>query len=428
MSNSIVCSPIEKNLSKLKSNEKGILLYGRPKLKGLNCCGTQIKDYVKRQKIIIDPIAWDFLSISLSVIAADSILQRSASPDGWTRKIHLTIAVNDINLWKNQQNSIQSILNFLTTDIWKITFEKDGEPPPANTDSIAGKEKAVALLSGGLDSLIGIIDLVNQGKKVLAVSQIVRGEKEKQIEFFKKTGGSRHFQFTNSQKNRVGQTENSQRARSLLFIAYGILSACSLSRYRDGNNVDLYICENGFISINPPLTSARIGSLSTRTTHPIYFSYLNLLLNNLGIRVNLRNPYQMKTKGEMLVNCRDQNLVSSLAHQSTSCGTYLRHGYKHCGRCIPCLIRRAAFKKWDKIDRTDYKYKNLGLDDKQHANFDDVRSIAMAIEQVKSRGISSLLSTSLMSPLIDNPIQFEDVVHRGLLEVKNLLLGYKVKW
>ena len=38
------------------------------------------------------------------------------------------------------------------------------------------------------------------------------------------------------------------------------------------NDVTLYMCENGFISINPPLTDARLGSLSTRTTHPVYLS------------------------------------------------------------------------------------------------------------------------------------------------------------
>jgi TatD DNase family protein len=31
------------------------------------------------------------------------------------------------------------------------------------------------------------------------------------------------------------------------------------------------------------------------------------------------------------------------AHTSTSCGRYGTFGYQHCGRYVPCLIRRAAF-------------------------------------------------------------------------------------
>jgi hypothetical protein len=62
--------------------------------------------------------------------------------------------------------------------------------------------------------------------------------------------------------------ERSQRARSIIFFAYGVLAATALKRYHDGQPVTLYVCENGFIAINPSLTTARLGSLSTRTTHP----------------------------------------------------------------------------------------------------------------------------------------------------------------
>ena len=67
------------------------------------------------------------------------------------------------------------------------------------------------------------------------------------------------------------------------------------------------------------------------------------LLDAAALKVTVKNPYQFKTKGEMLRDCRDQAFLSKHAADTTSCGRYARNGWKHCGRCLPCLIRRAAF-------------------------------------------------------------------------------------
>ena len=48
---------------------------------------------------------------------------------------------------------------------------------------------AAVLLSGGLDSSIGAIDQGEIGKKLIAVSQIVRGDGEKQELFASAIGG-----------------------------------------------------------------------------------------------------------------------------------------------------------------------------------------------------------------------------------------------
>ena len=426
MSSVVICSPSEKSLSAIREDYYGVLLYDRPTIKGLSYCGAQIKDYVQKRKLSVNPIAWDFLTIALSVIAADTIVLRNKSSDGWTRQIRLKISVYKPTVWKKRKHLLEKILRFLTSDIWVIDFISGGESPPKFPETIEGENDSVALLSGGLDSLVGVIDLVVQGLNPLAVSQIVRGDRQRQEDFSNLIGISRHFQFTNSLRTAT-KSEKSQRARSLLFIAYGILSACSLRNYIEGHETDLYICENGLISINPSLTSARLGSLSTRTTHPIYLGLLQSLLDSLELKVNLVNPYQLKTKGEMLSGCADQKLLTLLAHQSTSCSRFLRYSHSHCGRCVPCLIRRGAFKRWGKPDRTEYVYKNLGLRDSKHAFFDDVRSMAMAITRSKEKGINSLVGASLLSPIIDDPVQFESVVDKGLIEIESLLLRYKIK-
>ena len=99
------------------------------------------------------------------------------------------------------------------------------------------------------------------------------GDAENQRTFAKVMGGGlRHLQMNHNAGVPKPETPSSQRARSLIFIAYGVLAATTLKQYHAGGSVTLYVCENGFISINPPLTEMRLGSLSTRTTHPVFFA------------------------------------------------------------------------------------------------------------------------------------------------------------
>jgi hypothetical protein len=253
------------------------------------------------------------------------------------------------------------------------------------------------------------------------VSQVSQGDKKTQSYFAAKIGGGlRHLQL-NHNANCPGQNERSQRARSLLFLAYGVLAATTLKRYHEGHPVPLYVCENGFMSINPPLTSARIGSLSTRTTHPVFLGLFQRLIDITGLQVHVTTPYRFYTKGEMLSQCANQDFLRKNARQATSCGRFARNGYKHCGRCVPCLVRRAAFHAWQERDRTVYVYRDLSRDDDDHARFDDVRSAAMAVAEVRAEGLDTWLGTSLSSTLLGNVTLYRKTVERGLLELGRFL-------
>ena len=278
------------------------------------------------------------------------------------------------------------------------------------------------LLSGGLDSLVGAIDIVGaDGRNPYAVSQIARGDKAKQQRFASAIGGGLpHLQLNHNAKHQGGG-DNSQRARSVVFLAYGVLVATALARYRDGGEVTLYVCENGFISLNPPLTGSRLGSLSTRTTHPYFFSLFQQLIHTAGIRVQLTNPYQFRTKGEMLRECSDQALLRQHASFTTSCGRYLRHGYKHCGRCLPCLIRRAAFHASSLPDGTPYVHEDLAQDDDDHARHDDVRSAAMAAAAVETEGVSNWAGPALSTALLGDAAPYAGTVSRGISELGTFL-------
>jgi 7-cyano-7-deazaguanine synthase in queuosine biosynthesis len=219
--------------------------------------------------------------------------------------------------------------------------------------------------------------------------------------FATKIGGGLHqIQINHNAKLPDMESPATQRARSVVFLAYGVLVATTLARYRAGDEVTLYVCENGFIAINPPLTGGRLGSLSTRTTHPVVFALLQQLLNAAGLRVHIVNPYRFKTKGEMLRECTDQTQLEAQAVVTTSCGRFKQFGYNHCGRCVPCLVRRAAFHAWKGKDSTYYKYDNLGRDDEDHAGFDDVRSTLIGIAECGEVGITRWLGSTLSSVLV----------------------------
>jgi 7-cyano-7-deazaguanine synthase in queuosine biosynthesis len=423
----IICALEDRDFAS-EPGSLGIVLYGHSARTELGSAGAAIKDTIRRRKLHPAPRAWDFLSIALSVISADLAGHRDRSPDGWTREFELEISVTDPGFWSSQAPALERFLGFLTTDLWQLKFTAGGFQPTPEREIVRPEEDCVVLLSGGLDSFIGAIDLSKGGHRPFAVSQSVRGDEAKQDAIVAMIGGGlSHLRLNHNAHVPDPEAMPSQRARSIIFLALGILAATSLARYQAGEEVTLNVCENGFISINPPLTDMRLGSLSTRTSHPVVLTILQQILDAGTFRVRIDNPYQLKTKGEMLIEAGDQAMLQANAHRTTSCGRFKRYGYKHCGRCVPCLIRRAAFQRWGVTDRTTYKYKSLSRNDAEHAHYDDVRAAAMAVADVNLNGLDSWLGASLSASLLQNKEALRDVARRGLLELAEFLKMQKVR-
>jgi Predicted PP-loop superfamily ATPase len=405
-----------------------VVLYGQPRQEGEGSAGDAAKAEIQRRRLNPAPKAWDLLSIALSVIAADFATLRDQSPDGWTREIELDIAVADAPFWTGQAGALAEALAFLTTDRWTLRFHGGGLLPAPPREVVRPTEDCIVLLSGGLDSLVGAIDLAAAGHKSFAISQTVRGDADKQVDFAAKIGGGLSHLQLNHNGSTPGTQEASQRARSLIFITFGVIAATALKAYHDGQEVPLFVCENGFIAINPPLTGGRLGSLSTRTAHPEFFARLQGVLDAARLRVKITNPYATKTKGEMLKDCADQALLRAEAVRSTSCGRFQRFNYRQCGRCVPCQVRRAAYLSWAAApDTTDYVYAPIGKDDAEHAGFDDVRSVAIALAAVHAEGVESWLGHALASPFIQDRAALLGMLERGLGELRALHQAYGVK-
>lgn len=422
----VLCAPAGWRLG-ARSGDLEVVLYSHADQPARGAAGASILHVIKRARLDPDPRAWDLLSIALAVVAADTCVSRDMSPDGWTREIDLTVAVSDPAFWESQRELLESQLRFLTNDLWTVAVTDGGIRPTPPADPVAPEEDCVSLLSGGMDSLVGAIDLVAQGRHPFAISQVAQGDKEKQALFASSIGGGLSHLQLNHDANAPGANERSQRARSIIFLAYAVLAASSLKQYHEGQDIPLYVCENGFIAINPALTPGRLGSLSTRTAHPVFLTLFQRLLDRAGLRARIENPYSFMTKGEMLAGCADQTLLRRHAAVSTSCGRFARTGYCHCGRCVPCLIRRAAFHAWQQPDATKYRYARLSKDDSDHARFDDVRAAAIAVADVRSDGVDRWLGASLSSTLIADTAPYRDVVGRGIEELGTFLDAAGVK-
>lgn len=394
-----------------------IALFEQPTRVSMGSAGTAIVDTCRRLQLAPDRRAWEFLSIALGVVAADLGCQRRGSSDGWTRELEVEIAVDDPAFWNSQAQAVNQLLGFLTGDIWTLSFVGGGNVPAVPQRVAARPEAAVTLLSGGLDSLIGTLDRASEGLDLVAVSQVSAGDKAQQRAFAGGIGaGLFHVQLNHNARPPEGG-ERSQRSRSIVFIAFGVLAATALDRYKSGEEVTLFVPENGFISLNVPLTPARLGSLSTRTTHPFYMAQLQAVLRSAGLRVKLENPYQFKTKGEMMSECRNQALLQQHAAAATSCGRFARNGFQHCGRCLPCLIRRAAFRKWGRRDGTGYVHADLSKRDAAHRYFIDVRAAGIAVEAARRFGVERWAAGSLNSAQLGDLTQYLGVARRGLDEL-----------
>lgn len=324
------------------------------------------------------PLLFDLMHAAMAAYTADVRVPRNRAYDQWTRDIHLHLSVSDVGPWEAAGKTLTRLLSFLTGDHWTITpyamagtYEPALKPVKEPKDSRPG---SVALFSGGLDSFIGALDLLASEPDAVLCGHYARGGGTSASQFDAITALNAHagrtvpyIRYSVAPKgggNRA--SEITTRGRSIIFLATGACTALALGASR------LVVPENGFISINVPLTPARLGSFSTKTTHPHLIGLFQQLLNDLGLMLDISVPYRAKTKGEILRECMDQaGVVTALTH-TMSCAhpgasRYVtKEAVLHCGYCFPCLIRRAAMPVGDPtrywVNRTAEMTEKKGAD------------------------------------------------------------------
>jgi 7-cyano-7-deazaguanine synthase in queuosine biosynthesis len=378
--------------------------------------------------------ARDLLNLALAVYAADLRIPRSSAADRWTREVVLHLPVTAVELWRGVLPVLVRTLTFLTGDLWDIQL-RSGEVPTAPTgESKLKKVETVCLFSGGLDSLIGAIDMLEEGRVVALVGHYGAGltgsiQRDVLLALTKRYGSAAipvRFYVQPAKRKREG--EPTMRSRSFLFLALAVAVVDAI-----GDAVPLTIAENGLISLNVPLTPARMGSLSTRTTHPHFVGLYSNLLEAIGLPSAIHFPYRFQTKGEMLRGTRNSDLLETIAPLTMSCAHPQADRYAsgtpgHCGYCVPCIIRRAALKAAG-MEQEEYALDILS--DPPDATTEkgrDLRAFQMAIERLRGakprRFLFDVLATGPVPA--ESAQDYGQVYARGMNEVSDLLGSGKI--
>jgi hypothetical protein len=320
----------------------------------------------------VPPLHVDLVRLATLVFLTDrSALRNKGGGVRWERDLALTVPVSDAAAWTAAAEELEHHLHVLTGDRWSLSFEKER---PRKKGAVAEVKSApiVCLFSGGADSLAGAIAAhAKTGAPPVLVSHwdfsAISFVQTTLVDELEKVWGSRpeHHRIELTRwKRQVGSglkfpNEKSRRSRSLLFVALGL----AVANVRDA---ELWMSENGFTTINPPLSPERRGSLTTRTTNPTFLDGIGATLRDMGLTVRLSNPFEVKTKGlvmsEAAASLGNAN-ASDLFSASHSCGkpSWFKD-YKqsdHCGLCFGCLVRRGSFIAADMTDDTLYIEQDL---------------------------------------------------------------------
>ena len=379
----------------------------------------------------LTPTSHDLLLLAMAVTSADRCIERKYADDSWQREITIHLPVGAPDIWENTRNILENALAFLSGDKWHFQFRRS--LINVRSQRNLSKLNDICLFSGGADSLVGAIDLLSNGENITFVGHYGGGvthpfQNNLRAELEKIYPGQTNFNFHYIEPPKIKELhyENTTRTRSFLFLSlavtYGAISQ---------SGVKLYVPENGLVSLNVALTESRTGSLSTKTTHPYFIKLFKELLDNLGIPVDIITPYKFKTKGEMFIECKNKVLLKELAKSSMSCSHSELSRWKgvnpgiHCGRCLPCLIRRAAFNSAN-IQDSDYVVDVLSNPPEANKKSgSDYRAIMMGLRRFKNdTPLMDLFKVKSTGPVPSKDINaFMEVYRRGMNELSQFLTG-----
>jgi 7-cyano-7-deazaguanine synthase in queuosine biosynthesis len=369
----------------------------------------------------------DLVTFATGVFLADRTVTR---PKDWRRAIELEIPVYDVAGWEGCASHCAETLEILSSDSWQLTFTQQPDPKELTVAKHPEVDR-VLLFSGGADSLCGAIRSLADGERLLlvshwdwaghsAVQQRLAGRLAAR---FPKQVKLRRIHLARRSTQIGGgafRDEATRRARSLLFLSLGLADA-SVEPV-----APLWVAENGYAAINPPLAGERRGALSTRTTHPLVLRRVRDAVHSLGGRAEFENPFASLTKGEMYSDAAaalgKENAEKILA-MSHSC-SHIRYaqgtGYPpetQCGVCFGCLVRRAAFHAADMTDATTYLHKAIPMAKQPHHLRATAESEIRTVRYAGQRGIdvADILSIGLPDDVvIDDAVS---VSRRGLAEL-----------
>jgi 7-cyano-7-deazaguanine synthase in queuosine biosynthesis len=314
----------------------------------------------------------DLLEIAVTVYIADIYMPR----DNWfARDLIFLIPVRHPEIWQKNAEALARPIRFLSGNMVKFEFiASDEKPSPAINFTVNPDDnRVVSLFSGGIDSFVGTVMLLEARRETWLISHyasnILKSIQDNLYNHFEVHYGKlvNHISIpvhaggkqvpSLYRLGRAPHQELIQHTRSFLFMT---LASCLAIPNGIG---EIRINENGIVALNPAFSEARFN---TRTAHPIFIKdFQDLIYRVFNVKLDICNPFIDKTKGEVL------GLLPKFWQQylenTNSCWAYSRvkawaaqlklknFQGMHCGRCIPCIWRRAAMMEAG-LEKMDDQY------------------------------------------------------------------------
>ena len=112
---------------------------------------------------------------------------------------------------------------------------------------------------------------------------------------------------------------------------------------------------------------------------------------------------------------------SQFATETVSCGKWKRRN-QQCGRCVPCLIRRASFHAAGVADGTDYQYPDLAAVMIDEDGRDDLIAVQAALTRRGSLERHVMNAGPLPTSASERKA-YIDVAERGMNELRTYLVS-----
>jgi len=344
----------------------------------------------------------DLLEIAAYVFSADRLSYRGSTSavefHRWSdRSFEYNIRIRDYDFWRREDTveKLRDAIEFLSGDrAHDFSFQGGHSTPSVSLfdkeefQPSASEDTSIILFSGGLDSLTGAVQrLENSDDDVLLVSHWsqyqIRKTQRSLVEALQDRYPDRvsWYRFRCMLRRPLKSKEETQCTRSFLFssIAFSLAQTLGIKRF--------YLYENGVTGINLPRREDLMHARASRTTHPKTISHFTDLFNHVSNQedsFSILNPFQWKTKAEVLDLLVNKYSQGSLLSSAVSCGVVrdtFDTNVTHCGKCSQCVDRRfAAFAaNCDNLDDrgiydTDIVNEKVESDGAQKTLVDYIRS------------------------------------------------------
>jgi 7-cyano-7-deazaguanine synthase in queuosine biosynthesis len=273
------------------------------------------------------------------------------------RLLLVLFQVRDVEFWHSRAGALLAeLVWYLSGDQLVASFE----PMCERTRVFEAQERlpiesrtqldAVTLLSGGIDSVFGVISCVGDrhANRILAISvdtnnrHIGLQSKIVQALRMRRPYGAWelpivHLPLRTHLTPDRSSRESSYRMRVLGFLAAGILAAIGIGLDR------LVVAENGPGALNLPSSVVLGGAQLNRALHPTTLRLVAELVSlSLGRTLKIENIGLSLTKRQMVNSLSDAGF-RSLLDVTNSCDRFpYKDAKRHCGVCSSCLLRAIA--------------------------------------------------------------------------------------